>query len=238
MKKEALKPEEIILSVVTGSRLHGLNKPDSDWDIRGIFRHDPMDIISPFRNPSSVSWIEGDIDNTAYELRDFVKLLTQGNPNHLEVLYSNIVKQTSVIGEDMRANRIKFLDSERIYMAHKGYAANQFKKMNLWQPDERTPKFVVAYLRTMIQCIQLLETGSFSPQVEREKEFMLEVKFCPHEDFNEELRQCVWMKFNELETEAAQTYYKFSNQFKPDFEWIEELLECAYLKTPSLTERS
>lgn len=229
MKDQEVQPEQVILSVVTGSRLHGLAKPDADWDIRGVFKHDALDIISPYRNPETVSWIEGSMDNTSYELRDFVKLLTQGNPNHLEVLYSNMVRQSSPVGDKMRSGRLKFLNSSRVYDAHKGYAANQFKKMNLWKPDQRTPKFIVAYIRTMIQCIQLLEFGEFSPQVEREREFMLKVKFTPGNEFPDDLRKQVWEKFNELETEAAQTYYRFPDQFSPDIPWIESLLEEAYL---------
>ncbi len=64
----------VILSVVVGSRLHGLNKPTSDYDIRGIFMHRLQELVSPFKTLKNTSWVEDDVDNTSYELRDFCKL--------------------------------------------------------------------------------------------------------------------------------------------------------------------
>lgn len=215
-----------ILSVVVGSRLHGLAKDSSDYDFRGIFMHPIKDIVSPFKNPKNTSWIEGDVDNTSYELRDFCKLSTKGNATILEILYSNQVRETSEIGEELRKNRIKFLDSKAIYEAHRGYAHNQYNKMNLFDPDDRTPKFAVAYLRVLQQAKQLLETGDFSPQVKEDKDFLMEVKY----NFSSKLIPELSKAFAKLQVELADTYAKNHNKFKPDIEWIENFLLNSYLK--------
>lgn len=219
-----LSESKTILSVVVGSRLHGLAKETSDWDIRGIFMHPLVDIISPFRNPKNVSWVEGDEDNTAYELRDFCKYATKGNPTILEILFSNMVRETSPLGDELRANTIKFLDSKAIFDAHKGYAHNQYNKMNLFEPDKRTPKFAVAYLRSMQQGIDLLTTGKISPQVRKDKKFILKVK---HE-FDPSLVPALGKRFSKLQTELADAYYANQSKFTPDYDWIEDFLMRAY----------
>lgn len=215
-----------IHKVVVGSRLHGLNKPDSDYDFRGIFMHPLREIISPFVKPKNTSWIEGDVDNTAYELGEFCKMATQGNPTILEILWSNQIIETSELGKILVANRTKFLDSKRVFEAHKGYAHNQYNKMNLFEPDVRTPKFAVAYIRSLHQGIQLLTNGDMSPQVHPPlKEFLLEVKY----NFNQTLIPELGRKFSALQVEIAQAYYANANKFKPDINWIEEFLMDAYL---------
>lgn len=213
-----------ILSVVVGSRLHGLAKENSDYDIRGIFIHPLKDILSPFKKEKNTSWIEGDEDNTAYELRDFCKLATVGNATILEVLWSNMVRENSEIGKRLQKNRGKFLDSKRIFEAHKGYAHNQYNKMNLFEPDNRTPKFAVAYLRVLQQAKQLLVTGDFSPELLEDKPFMLDVKF----NFNQKHIPELSKRFAKLQVELADIYARHHDKFTPDFDWIENFILEAY----------
>jgi hypothetical protein len=86
-----------------------------------------------------------------------------------------IIEETEEFRE-MRANWTKFLDSTSIYHAFKGYADNQYNKMNLFTPDERTKKFCVAYIRSLQQGIELLSTGDFSPRIVRNHDFLMDVK--------------------------------------------------------------
>lgn len=233
MPKQVREAKNVVLLVVVGSQLHGLAGPDSDTDTKGVFKHAAIDIISPFTRVGSETFRLGEgEDNTAFELRDFCKLATKGNGTILEMLWSNMVRQASPVGEEMQLGRQKFLDSKLVFEAHRGYAANQFKKMNLWSPTDRTPKFCAAYIRVLIQGIQLLRTGDFNPQVEDgwPKMFLRRVKFSKPEDFvSGTLRRDVWEAFNYLQTELAQAYYEYPDQFTSDIPWIESLLEAAYL---------
>lgn len=216
-----------ILSVVVGSRLHGLAKEDSDYDIRGVFMHPIKDIVSPFQNLKNTSWIEGDEDNTAYELRDFCKLATKGNATILETLWSNQVQEESSEGKILRANRHRFLDSKAIFEAHKGYAHNQYTKMNLFEPDARTPKFAIAYVRVLTQATQLLASGTFSPQIEnkKQKKFLMEVK---HNWNAKKHIPELSRGFASLQVGLANVYANNPNKFTPDIEWIEDFLIKAY----------
>ena len=213
-----------ILSVVVGSRLHGLAKEDADYDIRGVFMHPLKDIVSPFKNLKNTSWIEGDEDNTSYELRDFCKLATKGNATILETLWSDMVREESAEGKVLRENRQRFLDSKAIFEAHKGYANNQYTKMSLFKPDKRTPKFAIAYLRVLHQAKQLLETGDFNPQVTQDSPLMMDVKYNFSDKHIPELSK----RFASLQVELADAYAKNHDKFTPDIEWIEDFLIKAY----------
>jgi len=89
---------KILTKVVVGSRLHGLDTPTSDWDYRGIHVSELKDVVSPFKTLKNTTWIEGDEDNTSYELAEFCKLATKGNATILEVFFSDKVTETISCG--------------------------------------------------------------------------------------------------------------------------------------------
>ena len=91
--------------VLVGSRLHGLNNEDSDYDYRGFFVVDLVEILSPFRKLQNTSWIEDKVDDTNYELGNFLKMCSTGNPSALEVIWSNQVWSSSDIARELIANR-------------------------------------------------------------------------------------------------------------------------------------
>src|SRR5580698_3853984 len=118
----------ILTEVLVGSRLHGLHNDKSDYDYRGIHLHNLKDVLSPFKTLKNTSWIEGDVDNTTYELADFCKLAVHGNVTILEVFFSNQITKTSPIADEMRVNWTKFFDTRRYIMASRGYSHNQWNK--------------------------------------------------------------------------------------------------------------
>lgn len=220
--------KKILGKFVVGSRLHNLYNENSDFDYRGVHISPLIDILSPYRKNKNTVWIEGNEDNTSYELIDFCKFATQGNPTILEVLYSNQVKEITPEMEELRNNRYKFLDSTRIFEAAKGYAHNQYNKMNLFDPDKRTPKFAVAYLRTLWQTTQLLETGELPVQITGEmREFLYKVKYYDFEKFHDISPELTRL-FSVWQVKLAGAYQKNNDKFKPDFEWIENFIVKTY----------
>ncbi len=73
----------ILFECITGSKAYGLDLPHSDTDIRGVF-------ILPEQQFFGLEYTDQVSDETNdivfYELRRFVKLLYQSNPNLLEML--------------------------------------------------------------------------------------------------------------------------------------------------------
>lgn len=214
----------VLTKVLVGSRLHGLATPDSDYDYRGIHINPLKDILSPFKNPKATSWIEGEVDNTSYELVDFCKHAVHGNVTILEVFFSNRIEKTTPLIEELRKNWRWFIDTERFVMASRGYAANQYNKMRLFEPDKRTPKFAVAYLRVLWQCAEFLETGEFKCQIEEPlKSYLMEVK----NNFNPSMVPVLTEKFQLMQQRISDTWPE-AHKNKPDIKKIEDFILKAY----------
>ena len=217
---------KIIHKTVVGSRLHNLHNDNSDFDYRGIFVVPFVEIISPFKKPQNTSWIEGKDDDTSFELCNFSKMLTSGNPTCLEVLWSNMIVETSDIGYKLVKNRQKFLDDERIYQSHVGYSFNQLKKMDLYNPDmKRTPKTIIAYIRSLRQGAELLISGDFNPVYEYpDREFLLEVKY----NYNNSLVGDISKLMLAVREEIEIAHNSLKTKRNPDIPWIEDFLLTTY----------
>ncbi len=217
---------QVLTKVLVGSRLHGLATEKSDYDWRGIHMNDLKDILSPFKRTKTTSWIEGDEDNTSYELAEFCKHATQGNATILEVFFSDKVEQDHPITQEMRANWKKFIDTDRFVMASRGYAANQYNKMQLFEPDKRTPKFAVAYVRVLWQCAEMLRTGAFPCQITdpQLREFLVRVK----NDFKLEYIPELTQTFMTMQMRVTDAYKQPHKILKPDLDYIEDFVYRAY----------
>lgn len=222
--------ERILTKVLVGSRLHGLANEQSDYDYRGIHIHDLKEVLSPFRTVKNTSWIEGDVDNTSYELADFCKQATHGNATILEVFFSNEIKQTSPIADEMRANWRKFIDTDKVVMASRGYASNQLNKMQLFddigvKDQRRTSKFAIAYCRVLWQCAEFLKTGEFPCQITDPdlREFLLKIKAGWKDEYIPECTE----RFAVLQANVTENW-KTAGKVKPDTKWIEEFIYNAY----------
>jgi predicted nucleotidyltransferase len=223
---------KIITKVLVGSRLHGLANEQSDYDYRGIHMHELKDVLSPFKTLKNTSWIEGDVDNTSYELADFCKQATHGNATILEVFFSNEIIETSPIADKMRANWHKFIDTDKVVMASRGYASNQLNKMQLFddigvKDQHRTSKFAIAYCRVLWQCSEFLRTGEFKCQIDEGdlKDFLLMLK---HGWSDEYIPECT-ERFAKLQADVTENW-KTATKMKPDIKWIEEFIYNAYTR--------
>jgi len=219
----------IIAKVVVGSRLHGLHTPESDYDYRGIHMYSLREVFS-FKKLKNTTWIEGDEDNTSYELSDFCKGAMHGNATYLEVFFSDMIKETSPIHQEMKDNWQKFMDTDKFVMASKGYAQNQLNKMQLFEDDgvngqRRTGKFVVAFMRVIWQCIEFLRTGKFECVIPEGnmRDFMLMCK----KDWKAEYTPLAMKWFSNLQARLSEQWAT-AEKMKPDVEWIEDFIYRAY----------
>ncbi len=224
-----------LAKVLVGSRLHGLHTPTSDYDYRGIHIHSLEEKLSPFRNLKNTTWIEGDEDNTSYELADFCKGAVHGNATYLEVFFSDKVIETSAVHREMQENWTKFVDTHRFVAASRGYASNQWKKFYNFEDvgvlgQQRTAKFAVAFLRVMWQCEQFLLTGKFECNLEKSDIYPLLKKIKPMT--LEEIRPLtpeIVAAMDEMSrrVSVAEANSKFKDM-KPDIQWIENFIHRAY----------
>ena len=177
-----------IIKVLVGSRAHGLNTADSDFDYRSVYVM-PLDEIAGFElaeGKPKGKWSLGDgQDNTAYEIGHFLKLACKSNPSILEVFQAHIVESTELalpkwpnklvfrkwdkkattLTEDLRGLFPHVWSSAGVRGAFGGYSRNQRRKMLDDLSGERFGKYATAAVRTFLIGIQLLREGTFALEV-------------------------------------------------------------------------
>ena len=130
----------LIMACVSGSRLYGTDRPDSDVDVRGVC-HQPVESLiglTPFEQQmgkpaEEMAFAELGVESndvTFYGVTKFFRLCLGGNPNILEMLFvpaSKMLWSTSA-WEKIVANRHVFL-SKKVARTFGGYAMSQLKKM-------------------------------------------------------------------------------------------------------------
>lgn len=130
-----LLPEGLISLCWRGSVGHGMYVPKSDpnsiddKDVMGVFIGSLEHYLGFGRHDVYEQW-EGEWDCVFYELRKFIGLLLNSNPNVLSLLW---LKPTGIIyesplGSRLREHRDLFV-TKKAYHSFSGYAHDQFKKM-------------------------------------------------------------------------------------------------------------
>lgn len=114
---------------VRGSTLYNLNTPTSDVDYGGVYIA-PLDNVFSFPKFFQ-EWIADEKhDTTYYEVRRWLELLTQSNPNCLESLFvpkDKIIGEVNPLIQIVLDNRDKFL-TKQCFKSFYGYAIEQIKR--------------------------------------------------------------------------------------------------------------
>jgi len=149
-----------LFKCLVGSRAHGLNDEDSDYDYRGVFIVPTSEILSLGSNAKTTSWIEGEVDDTQWELGHFLHLATKCNPTILEAFTAPIENKEHVEHDGILVRGLfdYVWNSKGVLDAFCGYAHNQQKKF-LDDKDQRQWKYAGAYIRVLWQGYMLLNTG-------------------------------------------------------------------------------
>ncbi|HEY8227802.1 MAG TPA: nucleotidyltransferase domain-containing protein [Pyrinomonadaceae bacterium] len=132
---DSLLPEGLISLCWRGSVAHGMYVPKSDpdsiddKDVMGIYIG-PLEHYLGFGRDDVYEKWEGEWDCVFYELKKFVGLLLNCNPNVLTLLWlkPNGIIYENAIGARLREQREMFV-TKKAYHSFSGYAHAQFKKM-------------------------------------------------------------------------------------------------------------
>lgn len=174
-----MKPENIILEGVTGSKAYGLDTEKSDTDIKGVYLLPTRTVLSIGFSPEHTTKDHVDPDWVYHELGKFMKLVLNGNPTVTELLYLDEYTVLTPVGQLLIDNRDAFLSTKAVMNAYRGYAFSQAKKLN-----NRTEQGLEGYdsslknrfakhtrhcFRLLMQARQLLETGTLNVRVTPEQ---------------------------------------------------------------------
>lgn len=135
--------DRVVFESLTGSRVYGLDSPESDYDYRGV-------CIPPMRYFTGLYEFEQheskDPDRTIFNIHKFFKLAMNNNPNILELIFveEKYIKFMAPIWERVIANRLLFL-SKKVKHTYCGYAYAQIKRIKshkkwLLSPPDHKPE--------------------------------------------------------------------------------------------------
>lgn len=232
---------KLLVQVVGGSTAYGLNTPESDLDYRGVFINTEPSKILGLERMDHVQKQETD-DVVYYELRKFFELLRNGNTGALEILFSEDFLQTSDVFEEIRANKFKFVDTDKMFRCLLGYMQGELRLAN----GERTgvlgskrkaqvekygfsPKNFTQLFRLANCGCALFEKGYFPVNMEKYDAyvhaFLMRVKTQPEFYTKAELNNAA--RHYEEHLKLAYEDRKFKYTF--DSEYANDVLRRAYL---------
>ncbi|MCA2214928.1 nucleotidyltransferase domain-containing protein [Jidongwangia harbinensis] len=149
---------DVILSVVVGSRAYGLAGPDSDHDRRGVFAA-PTRAFWHLDKPPTHR--DGPRDEEfSWEIERFCTLALQANPTVLEVLWSPLIERVTDEGRRLLAARSAFL-STRVADTYGNYARDQLARVEARQArtGETNHKQAMHMIRLLLAGAHVLRTG-------------------------------------------------------------------------------
>ncbi|VXD20347.1 conserved hypothetical protein [Planktothrix serta PCC 8927] len=126
-----------ILLTLTGSRGYGLATITSDYDYRGVFiATKPYYLGFNLIEQKDTGWTDEPAgkfpflskDTCLYELKKFLRLSTENNPNILELLWFKNYVEITEVGEYLKQHRQMFL-SKKVKQTYSGYGYAQIKKL-------------------------------------------------------------------------------------------------------------
>lgn len=156
--------DRTILLAVTGSRAYGMHRPDSDVDVKGVAvptaryfhgfarrfeqadRAEEIAAFADLLNPEEREAVaRTKLEGSVYDVRKFVGLAADCNPNILDVLFCRDaeVRLATRAGQRLRERRDLFLSAKAKH-TFSGYAAAQLKRIRshrkwLLDPPTRPP---------------------------------------------------------------------------------------------------
>ena len=123
LQKSIESPDFLALS---GSRLYGTNREDSDWDYRGF-------VVPPYHYIiGHKTFNDADVpgnDHKVYSFQRFLELASNGDPVCTEVLFApkSLLSRLTDVGERVLSMR-QAIVSNKIYRRIMGYSYSEFRK--------------------------------------------------------------------------------------------------------------
>lgn len=121
------KPNNIIASYIGGSRLYGLDTPDSDLDYRYITKRTDLPYVMGLLKTESKQKSSAEEDYVMYEVKHYINLLQKTNTAALEPIFLEESKFI-VLDNDFRLlieNKKSLIDAQKLLKSTVGYVYNE-----------------------------------------------------------------------------------------------------------------
>lgn len=190
---ELQKGVELLYAVESGSRAWGFASPDSDYDIRFIYKHDLDYYLSLWEQPDTIEFMTADdLDGSGWDLRKTVRLLAKSNASLLEWIFSPVVYyENEAFMQHLRA-LAKDCFSPVACLHH--YLGTTKNFMDVCEQEEVKLKSYFYALRTALAGKWIIANNSFPPVA-----FMELLPIAP-QNIQEKVKELMDIKANQNET--------------------------------------
>lgn len=161
-KFEEEKNVEILLAVESGSRMWGFASPDSDYDIRVIYKHPKEKYLSVGEPKDNYEHVGALIDYQSWDLKKALRLAAKSNVAVFEWMDSGIVyKENPEFREALVKIRDKYFSAQLAKSAYWGMATGNYREY-LRSDMVRMKKYFYV-LRPLLACDHIQVTGKMPP---------------------------------------------------------------------------
>lgn len=151
--------KNIILLTLGGSIAYGTDIDTSDVDLRGVALNNSKEIFNLVNDFQNI--VDTNTDTVVYSLNKIVKLLTECNPNTIEILgvRPEHIMYSNDYGKKLLENKDNFL-SKRAIKSFGGYAVDQFNRMEkcLQVDDAKQIEILKRSLENVIKSFNILHS--------------------------------------------------------------------------------
>jgi uncharacterized protein len=153
---------QILHAVESGSRAWGFASPDSDYDIRFIYKNNPEWYLSLWEKPDVIEFMtDQDLDGSGWDLAKALKLLAKSNAPLIEWLYSPVCYSTDDIF--LKQMRLFADDCFSPIATLHHYLGTTKNFMEVCEAENIKLKSYFYALRTALAGKWIIENNSFPP---------------------------------------------------------------------------
>ena len=197
----------ILLAVESGSRAWGFSSPDSDYDVRFIYMHEPKEYLRIDVWKDTIEWqLDEVLDINGWDLKKALLAFAKGNPNIMEWANSPTVYRKAPEWDGIREIAMQYFSKKSALCHYYGTANNTYMSF-LTGEQIRYKKYFYA-LRPLL-CCRWIERYQEAPPMEFEK--LLTLFDGTETDLNDQLLAAI----RELLSQKAMTKEKELNPQMP-----------------------
>lgn len=159
---EESKQVKILYACETGSRAWGFSSPDSDFDVRFIYKRHSDWYLSLNNQKDTLEIMEGDLDITGWDLKKSLVLLKRSNAPLIERFQSPIVYQRVAGFEEDFRNLVKqYYSPVSVFYHHYSLAKKIWEEIKDFREVKLKSFFYL--VRSLLSCNWILEDDSIVP---------------------------------------------------------------------------
>lgn len=173
---EKEKGVEILFAVESGSRAWGFESPDSDYDIRFVYKHQLDWYLNLTEKSDTIEFMtEDDLDGSGWDLRKTLRLLNKSNASFLGWLFSPIIyRGDEIFLEELKSLAVSSFNPIAGFHHYHNMCKNFEEKLTT---DDLTIKGYFYAIRTALCANWIYKNETIPPVLFQELYPIVEIKF-------------------------------------------------------------